>query len=182
MLSYFSQQEQELKPSCIVKPNSAQDVATAVKLLTALGQFECPFAVRGGGHTAWAGSANINNGITIDLSAMNQVDLNIPALQTRVGPGATWGDIYSKLDPLNLTVIGGRASQVGIAGLTLGGKSMPSSIYPMTLPERCIQEVSHTYHPATASSATTSKTSKLSSPQAKSSTPERKRTQTSTKL
>ncbi|KAL8773027.1 MAG: hypothetical protein Q9209_002047 [Squamulea sp. 1 TL-2023] len=40
---------------------------------------------------------------------------------TSVGPGARWEDVYSKLDPLNLSVVGGRVLTVGVAGLTLGG-------------------------------------------------------------
>ena len=128
LLSYFSQQEQALKPACVIKPESAQDVAVAVKILVEFGRYLCPFAIRGGGHTAWAGSANIDHGVTIDLSAMNKISLNARASQTSVGAGATWGEVYSQLDPLNLTVIGGRASQVGVAGLTLGGKSSSTRI------------------------------------------------------
>lgn len=110
-----------MKPSCVVKPDSTQDVETTVKVLTKLGRSQCPFAVCRGGHTPWAGSANIDNGVTIDLSTMSKVDVNARASQTRVAAGATWGDVYSQLNPFNLTVIGGRASQVGVAGLTLGG-------------------------------------------------------------
>lgn len=38
-----------------------------------------------------------------------------------VGPGATWDLVYGKLDPLGLSVAGGRVSGVGVGGLTLGG-------------------------------------------------------------
>ncbi|KAL3460314.1 hypothetical protein BJX64DRAFT_290313 [Aspergillus heterothallicus] len=38
-----------------------------------------------------------------------------------IGPGTTWSEVYSLLDPLNLSVPGGRAGQVGVGGLTLGG-------------------------------------------------------------
>ena len=110
-----------MKPRCIVQPHSAKDVSAAVKTLTRLGDKACPFAVRAGGHTPWAGSANIQDGVTIDLSAWNQATVSSDGDTVYAGPGATWGDIYSKTDPLNLTVVGGRASQVGVAGLTLGG-------------------------------------------------------------
>ncbi|CAF3641994.1 unnamed protein product [Rotaria sp. Silwood1] len=38
-----------------------------------------------------------------------------------VGPGLVWDDVYRALAPYNITVIGGRFSGVGVAGLILGG-------------------------------------------------------------
>ena len=38
-----------------------------------------------------------------------------------MGPGNTWYDVYSKLDPIGLSVIGGRVAAIGVGGLTLGG-------------------------------------------------------------
>jgi FAD/FMN-containing dehydrogenase len=38
-----------------------------------------------------------------------------------VGPGARLGNLYADLDPMNLTVVAGRDSAVGVGGLTLGG-------------------------------------------------------------
>lgn len=80
------------------------------------------FAVRGGGHMWWAGSANIQNGVTIDLSAMNQVTVSNDHTITSVGGGALWQDVYLKLDAMNLSASGGRVSDVGVGGLTLGGR------------------------------------------------------------
>jgi len=51
-LSYWSAQEQALKPSCIVIPESDQDVQTAVAVLhvgNLAGVASCKFAVRSGG-------------------------------------------------------------------------------------------------------------------------------------
>ncbi|KAL8786237.1 MAG: hypothetical protein Q9195_008293 [Heterodermia aff. obscurata] len=70
---------------------------------------------------SWAGAANIQDGVTIDLGQMNAVVVNNERTITRVGPGARWSDVYSKLSPMNLAVVGGRVSDVGVAGLTLGG-------------------------------------------------------------
>ena len=70
---------------------------------------------------SWAGSANIQDGVTIDLSQMKSVAVNDETTITRVEPGARWSDVYSKLSPMNLSVVGGRVSDVGVAGLTLGG-------------------------------------------------------------
>lgn len=52
----------KLGPACIVRPRSAEDVSTALKALVSAGQ---KFAIRSGGHTNWAGSNNIANGVTV---------------------------------------------------------------------------------------------------------------------
>ncbi|MCJ1250543.1 hypothetical protein MMC30_007771 [Trapelia coarctata] len=122
--SYWSKQEQELMPSCIVTPESEEDVSSAVRVLTrsshkSIGQ--CKFAIKGGGHTMWAGAANIDDGVTIDLGALNDVAVNKARNVAFVGAGARWLNVYSRLDSLGLSVVGGRDSDVGVAGLTLGG-------------------------------------------------------------
>lgn len=37
-----------------------------------------------------------------------------------VSPARKWDYLYEELDPLNLTVIGGRVAGVGVGGLVLG--------------------------------------------------------------
>ncbi|MCJ1413431.1 hypothetical protein MMC19_007536 [Ptychographa xylographoides] len=82
----------------------------------------CKFAVRGGGHMSWAGAANIDaSGVTIDLSAMKQVEVSDDRTITSVGGGARWEDVYLKLDALDLAVSGGRVAAVGVGGLITGG-------------------------------------------------------------
>lgn len=123
--SYWSKQEESLAPSCIITPNSTDDVVTAVKTLTQLskgGFLEVIFAIRGGGHTPWAGSANINGGVTIDLRSINTVTVNHEKTVASVGAGAIWGDVYRAMDSLGLAVVGGRGSSIGVGGLLTGGK------------------------------------------------------------
>ena len=81
----------------------------------------CKFAVKSGGHAAFAGASNIDNGIAIDLAKLNQVTVSADKKQTSVGPGNVWYDVFTKLDPMGLSVIGGRVSAIGVGGLTLGG-------------------------------------------------------------
>jgi FAD/FMN-containing dehydrogenase len=78
---------------------------------------------------SWAGAANIERGVTLDLSALNQVIVSTSDNQTitSIGPGARWKDVYLKLDALNLTVTGGRVAEVGVGGLTLGGMRVPAT-------------------------------------------------------
>ncbi|PYH49332.1 FAD-binding oxidoreductase [Aspergillus saccharolyticus JOP 1030-1] len=119
LASYFSQQESQLYPSCIVAPTTVEQVSTAVRYLTT--NSTCDFAVRSGGHQVFAGAANIANGVTIDLRGLDQIEVSDDYSTATVGVGATWGDVYAALDPLNLTAAGGRVSGVGVGGLTIGG-------------------------------------------------------------
>ena len=105
-------------PSCRFTPSDSRDVSHAV---SALAQSDCQFAVRGGGHMSWAGAANIQGGVTIDLSTMVSVNVSDDQTTTYVGGGARWQDVYLKLDAMNLSVSGGRVNDIGVGGLTLGG-------------------------------------------------------------
>ncbi|KAF7511996.1 hypothetical protein GJ744_002709 [Endocarpon pusillum] len=115
---YWSLQQGEVSPACRVAPSSASDVSQIVKKLR--GE-ECPFTVKGGGHTPFAGGSNIQAGITIDFEKMASVSLSTDFKSALIGPGTRWLNAYQYLDPLNLTVLGGRVSDVGVSGLTLGG-------------------------------------------------------------
>lgn len=83
------------------------------------------FALRSGGHLASPLGANINTGVLIDLSDLDEITYNPLSGTVTVGTGNTWGAVYSALDPYNTTVAGGRVLDVGVGGLTLGGTSNP---------------------------------------------------------
>ncbi|KAK8257352.1 FAD binding domain protein [Phyllosticta capitalensis] len=115
---YWSVQQADVHPDCIFRPQNTRDVSHAV-LFSRL--FHCPFAVKSGGHSAFAGSSNIQGGITLDLRALNQVKLSDDKSIVSVGAGLKWVDVYNALEPHGLAVIGGRVSAIGVGGLTLGG-------------------------------------------------------------
>ncbi|RFU81867.1 oxidoreductase, fad-binding [Trichoderma arundinaceum] len=122
--SYFSQQQAQLRPAAVISPTRVEDVAQAVRhLASAEDQDGKParFAVRSGGHAVDAGAANIDGGVTIDLSRLNAIEVSEDRKIVSIGPGANWGQVYEKLDGLGLSVAGGRASPVGVGGLTTGG-------------------------------------------------------------
>ncbi|KAI1120718.1 hypothetical protein F5Y10DRAFT_289356 [Nemania abortiva] len=119
--SYFSQQQQAVRPACIVFPQTTQDVSTTIRILTSHPDRKCKFAIRSGGHASWAGASNIAGGVVIDIRALNSVDVHSDTSTVSVGAGAAWDDVYVKLDPIGLSVNGGRAAEVGVGGLTLGG-------------------------------------------------------------
>ncbi|RYC59910.1 hypothetical protein CHU98_g6286 [Xylaria longipes] len=120
--SYFSPQAAAVRPACYVTPQTAQDVSAIVKSLTSShhgGPYD--FAVRSGGHTWFADSNSSPGGVTIDLRGLKSIKLSANKSTVSVGPGASWDLVYGKLDPLGLSVAGGRVSGVGVGGLTLGG-------------------------------------------------------------
>jgi hypothetical protein len=115
--SYWSSSA-KIKPACIVLPRSTAEVATALKALVAAGQ---PFAIRSGGHTNWAGSNNIEGGVTVDLSLLNIVTFDETSEIASIGPGSRWREVYAELKKYGRVVAGGREGNVGVAGLLLGG-------------------------------------------------------------
>ncbi len=119
--SYWTSQARDTKPTCILLARSSQDVAEAVKTLSYARR--CRFAIRSGGHKPWPDSANIEDGVTIDLSALNEVRLSGDRTIASIGPGARWSDVYQTLEPLGVAVVGGRNGVVGVGGLVIGGEA-----------------------------------------------------------
>ncbi|KAH7380121.1 hypothetical protein BKA66DRAFT_512891 [Pyrenochaeta sp. MPI-SDFR-AT-0127] len=117
-MSYWSNQQREIIPHCAFTPDKAVEVSTLV-LLSRLTQ--CPFAVKSGGHAAFAGASNIGGGVLVDLSGLKQRILASDHKTVAIGPGNRWLEVYEYLTPYNLAVVGGRAATVGVGGLTLGG-------------------------------------------------------------
>ena len=115
---YWSAFQAEVEPSCIYQPLNSAGVAAAV-LFSRLTQ--CPFAVKSGGHAAFANASNIEGGMTINLAKLNEIELSADKSVASIGPGNTWYDVYTELEDSNVTVIGGRVAAIGVGGLTLGG-------------------------------------------------------------
>ena len=72
--------------------------------------YQCPFAVKGGGHAAFAGSSSIEDGITISMENFKQVDVATDKKTVDVGPGMRWVDVYTAVEQDGLSVAGGRVS------------------------------------------------------------------------
>ncbi|KAF3760403.1 FAD-binding domain-containing protein, partial [Cryphonectria parasitica EP155] len=122
--SYFSLQAAAVHPLCFVTPQTTADVSALIGSLTSTNSnASCQFAIRSGGHMWFPGASNEPGGITVDLSSLDSIEVNAAAENSTVsvGVGATWDAVYAKLDPLGLSVAGGRVSGVGVGGLTLGG-------------------------------------------------------------
>jgi FAD/FMN-containing dehydrogenase len=106
------------RPALIVQPRTPQDVAAA--LLHAR-DLELEIAVRGGGHSL-PGDSMSEGGMTIDLSAINAVEVDPATRRAKVGGGALLGDLASATSPYALAAPAfGHISHTGVGGLTLGG-------------------------------------------------------------
>jgi FAD/FMN-containing dehydrogenase len=111
-----------LHPNCIVRPKSAVDVSAALGALKENNNTR--FAVKGGGHNANAGFNNIDNGVTIDMQSMKNVEVARGDKVVRVEAGALSQDAYDAAEKRNLTVLAGRIGVVGTAGFLTGGMSI----------------------------------------------------------
>ncbi|KAK9490787.1 FAD binding domain-containing protein [Lipomyces doorenjongii] len=125
-VSFWSQQQETTTPKCIFQPSSTIEVSSAL-LLAEL--FSCPFAVKSDGHAAFVGLSSIQNGLNIDLSPLNSLNLSKDLIVVSVGAGNRWVDVYPYLLQYNISVVGGRVLDIGVGGLTTGGISFFSQIY-----------------------------------------------------
>ncbi|UQC90647.1 FAD binding domain-containing protein [Colletotrichum lupini] len=152
---YWSQQQQAVRPACLVHARGAQDVALVVQTSRSTG---CPFAVRGGGHSDIPGFSNSHGGITVNMAGLGNIEVDASAGVARIGAGAKWGAVFKELDKTNKTVVGGRLTGVGVGGLLLGGGlSHLSGLhglacdnvrnYEIVLANGSIFDVSHSTHP-----------------------------------
>ncbi|KAH8879237.1 FAD binding domain protein [Thozetella sp. PMI_491] len=115
---YWSLQQADVDPFCVFEPSIAVGISVTV-LLSRLTR--CPFAVKSGGHAAFANASNIGGGITINFANMKSIVRSSDGNTTSIQPGNTWYDVYSTLGEQNVTVVGGRVAAIGVGGLTLGG-------------------------------------------------------------
>jgi FAD/FMN-containing dehydrogenase len=104
-------------PGLIARCSDAADVVRVVKFSRAN---NLVVAVKSGGHNV-AGRALCDDGIVIDLSAMNRVSVDPERRTVRVQAGALLSDVDRETHPHGLAVPTGVVSKTGIAGLTLGG-------------------------------------------------------------
>lgn len=129
--SYFSAFENELRPSHIVKPTTVEQVQSVIKALRPhILAGDCKIAIRGEGHTPFAGSANIQDGVTLDLRGFKGIALSEDRTTVEIGVGETWTTVYNELEKHGLTTAGGRVGRIGVAGFILGGKSKESTLKP----------------------------------------------------
>lgn len=104
-------------PGAIAKCTGTADVIECVNFVR---ERNIQFSVKSGGHHV-SGTAVCDDGLVIDLSAMNGVHVNLDEETVRVQGGATWGDVDHETQAFGLATVGGQDPNIGVAGQTLGG-------------------------------------------------------------
>lgn len=105
------------RPAMILRCAGAADVRAGVNFAREHG---LPLAVGGGGHNI-AGSALVDDGIVIDMSAMRSVQVAPHTRRAWVEGGATLRDVDHETQAYGLATPLGINSSTGVGGLTLGG-------------------------------------------------------------
>ncbi len=103
-------------PALVVQPKGTDDVVRAVEFA---GLHALLLSIKGGGHNI-AGTSVAESALTLDMSRMSRVEVDVDARLVRVGPGCTLGDVDRATQEDGLATVLGFISETGVAGLTLG--------------------------------------------------------------
>ncbi|KAK8121695.1 hypothetical protein PG984_010365 [Apiospora sp. TS-2023a] len=120
--SYLSKLESDISPHAIFLPETTDEVSKFVKLFGPLIQEgDVKFAIRGAGCQPLPGCANIQGGITLDLSRLVGTTLDETRGVVRIPAGERWGPVYKTVQEKGLAVTGARSGNNGVGGLALSG-------------------------------------------------------------
>ncbi|KAJ7863528.1 FAD-binding domain-containing protein [Mycena olivaceomarginata] len=114
------------RPTCIVYPRAASHVQVAMSKIFSFGS---QYAVQAGAHSAMVGWNSISDGVLISFAHMSNTSYNPLTDTVTVQPGVHWGDAIAAVEPYGVSVIGGRASDIGTGLLLGGGISFISPLY-----------------------------------------------------
>jgi FAD/FMN-containing dehydrogenase len=104
-------------PAMIVRCTGTADVVAGVRFARSEG---LPIAVRGGKHSV-AGFSTCDDGVVLDLSGMNAVNVDVATGRARAQGGSTWKQFDRETQLYGLATTGGLVSSTGLGGFTLGG-------------------------------------------------------------
>jgi FAD/FMN-containing dehydrogenase len=105
------------RPALIARCTTSEDVATTISFAR---RHDLLLAVRGGGHNG-AGLGVCDDGVVLDLSRLDTIEVDAAGATVRVGGGCTWGAVDAATHQAGLAVPSGIISSTGVGGLTLGG-------------------------------------------------------------
>lgn len=105
------------RPAVIARCKDSLDVATAVEFARSN---DLEIAVRSGGHDVLAAST-CDDGLLIDLADLNSIRLERDSSHAVMGPGGNAGMLDRTMAAKGRFLALGCNTQVGVAGLTLGG-------------------------------------------------------------
>ena len=104
-------------PEAIALVEHEDDVVEAVNLAAERGW---RIGVRSGGHS-WVGNAVRDGGLLLDVSRLNDLDIDVDARTASVGPGVRGPDLQRALNDRGLYFPTGTCPGVAIGGYILGG-------------------------------------------------------------
>ncbi|KAK6525423.1 hypothetical protein TWF694_005561 [Orbilia ellipsospora] len=125
---YWNALQSNYQPSCIVYPQSAQDVSIALQAIRASGS---RFAIKAGGHNPNNFFSSVDKGVLIDLSSLNSKSYDSSSTLATYGPGSTFGELYTYYAQYNRTLLGPTMGGVGTGSALGGGASYLSPQYGM---------------------------------------------------
>ncbi len=105
------------KPAIIIRCANKEDVVQAVNFGR---ENNLIIAIKGGGHNS-AGTACCDDGLMIDLSPMQTVDVDPDNNLVKVEGGCLLGTVDMETQKHGLAISSGIISHTGVGGLTLGG-------------------------------------------------------------
>ncbi|KAF9257696.1 FAD-binding domain-containing protein [Marasmius fiardii PR-910] len=115
-IAHFAVSAQQ-NASCTVEPQSAEEVSS---ILNIIGKNRTPFAIKGGGH-----NLNLNfsstSGVLISMTRLNHLEYDKKTSTVEVGAGMIWDDVYAQLHDKNVSVVGARATGLGVGGFIVAG-------------------------------------------------------------
>lgn len=151
--SYWSTKLRDVKPACLVLPQSTDEVAAVVKVLNRYPDVQ--FAVKSGGHDPNERHSSVQDGVLISMRDLAGVTYDEKTQLAYVKPGGEWNDVSGPLDEQGVAIVGGRlgkcsvtrrcllsltkrAGLVGVGGYLLqGGISFLSSQYGLAADVSC---------------------------------------------
>ncbi|KAI2627284.1 FAD binding domain-containing protein [Hypomontagnella submonticulosa] len=115
---YWSTFAGDLKPTCILQPETPEEVAAIVSILRDNNE---TFAIKSGGHNPNNYFSSVDGGPLISTAKLNEIIFDPETETVRVGPGNRWDEVGAQLDATGYTAVGGRIGNVGVGGYLLGG-------------------------------------------------------------
>jgi FAD/FMN-containing dehydrogenase len=115
--SAWNQREFGRTPEMIVRAQSIEDVADTLRFA---GRHRHPLAVRAGGHS-YGGCFLRNNSILLDISALDELEVDPRNATAIIGPGVTARVLSAALQRHGLAFPTGHGGNVALSGFLLGG-------------------------------------------------------------
>jgi FAD/FMN-containing dehydrogenase len=113
----FNERYDVVRPLAVLRAAGPADVRKAILWARRHG---IRIRARSGGHS-YAGYSTVEDGLVIDLGALDGIAVNRQALTASVGAGAQLIDVYERLAKAGGTIPAGSCPTVGLGGLALGG-------------------------------------------------------------